>query len=309
MDRIIGEIKGDKKGPLLIFIGGLHGNEAQGLLALENIFNNFNGDTEKICGKAIALRGNLEAIRQGIRFVSLDLNRIWDVKHFKRAMDVQAAEVYELQAIRQIIEEEIKQEYTQVYLIDLHTTSAPTIPFAVTKENSESEAFIKELNIPYITGLIGYLDGTMLAWMCEKGFCGLAFEAGQHQSTGSLIKHEAFVQLAMHRTGFMPDMPEDEIISSQEKLDEELRPQKNHFKIIQRYKVEEDEAFEMKPGYTNFQRVYKGEVLATNVKGDILCEHDANIFMPLYQKQGNDGFFIIKAVEVEEAVEHPQAMQ
>lgn len=297
MDRVIGEIKGEKKGPLLIFIGGLHGNEAQGLLALENVFKNFGDDVGGVCGKAIALRGNLEAIRQGIRFVSLDLNRIWDVKHFKRAMDVQAAEVFELQAIRAIIEKEIQEDYTQVYLIDLHTTSAPTIPFAVTKANSKSETFIQQLNIPYITGLIGYLDGTMLAWMCEKGFCGLAFEAGQHQSTHSLIKHEAFVNLAMYYSGFMPGMDQDKVAYFKRNLEEELRPKNNHFKIIQRYKVEEDEAFEMKAGYTNFQRVYKGEVLATNVKGNILCEHDANIFMPLYQKQGNDGFFIIKAAE------------
>jgi succinylglutamate desuccinylase len=309
VERVIGEIKGEKKGPLLIFVGGLHGNEAQGLLALENIFLDFKGDTSKLCGKAVALRGNLEAIRQGIRFVSLDLNRIWDVKHFKHAVDVQAAEVYELQAIRRIIEEEIKGDYTQVYLIDLHTTSAPTIPFAVTKENSEAETFIQQMNIPYITGLIGYLDGTMLAWMCEKGFCGLAFEAGQHQSLNSMIKHEAFVQLAMYYTGFMPEMPEDEVVSLQEQLEEELRPKSNHFKIIQRYKVDEYEDFSMKQGYTNFQRVYKGEVLATNVKGNILSEYDANIFMPLYQKQGNDGFFIIKPAEVQEAVNQPQAMQ
>ncbi len=55
----------------------------------------------------------------------------------------------------------------------------------------------------------------------------------------------------------------------------------------------------MEPGFTNFQRIFKGQVLAKNNKGDVLSPVDGNIFMPLYQKQGNDGFFIVQPVEKE----------
>ena len=203
MERIIGEIEGTESGPLLIFVAGLHGNEAQGLIALENIFNHFNYNG-KIAGKAIALRGNIEAIRQNIRYVSQDLNRIWDVKHYKRAVDYHAAEVYELLALREIIEAEIAKKYNKVYLIDLHTTSAPTIPFAVTKISAQNQAFVEQMGVPYITNLKGFLDGTMLAWMNDKGHRGMAFEAGQHYSQQSMIKHEAFVCLAMYYSALHP---------------------------------------------------------------------------------------------------------
>lgn len=296
MERRIGEIVGQKPGPLLIYIGGLHGNEAMGLDALENSFNSFDIPLDQVCGKAIALRGNLEAIRQNIRFVSMDLNRIWDVKHFKRANDYQAAELYELQALRRVIEEELKGDYTEVFLMDLHTTSAPTIPFIVTKETEKNTEMIKNLNIPYVTGVVGYLDGTMLAWMCEKGYSGMAFEAGQHYSRTSMIKHEAFVKLSMHYSGFTPDISDEEVSELHNLLEDELRPKHNHFKLIKRYKIDEEEDFKMCDGYSNFQKIYKGEVLATNVKGDILSDVNANIFMPLYQKQGNDGFFVIEPV-------------
>ena len=53
----------------------------------------------------------------------------------------------------------------------------------------------------------------------------------------------------------------------------------------------------MEEGFANFEKIYKGEVLATNQFGDIMSAIDGNIFMPLYQKQGMDGFFIIKPVE------------
>ena len=296
MERIIGEIEGTESGPLLIFVAGLHGNEAQGLIALENIFNHFNYNG-KIAGKAIALRGNIEAIRQNIRYVSQDLNRIWDVKHYKRAVDYHAAEVYELLALREIIEAEIAKKYNKVYLIDLHTTSAPTIPFAVTKISAQNQAFVEQMGVPYITNLKGFLDGTMLAWMNDKGHSGMAFEAGQNYSQQSMIKHEAFVRLAMYYSGFTPEVSEEDIKTLKHYMNDELKPKHSHFELRLRYKIDEEEEFEMAPGYTNFQRIFKGQVLAKNKKGDVLSPLDGNIFMPLYQKQGNDGFFIIQPVE------------
>ena len=35
MERIIGKCGSGHKGPLLIFVAGIHGNEPQGLIALE----------------------------------------------------------------------------------------------------------------------------------------------------------------------------------------------------------------------------------------------------------------------------------
>jgi len=111
-----------------------------------------------------------------------------------------------------------------------------------------------------------------------------------------MIKHEAFVKLSMHYSGFTPDISDEEVSELHNLLEDELRPKHNHFKLIKRYKIDEEEDFKMCDGYSNFQKIYKGEVLATNVKGDILSDVNANIFMPLYQKQGNDGFFVIEPV-------------
>lgn len=302
MERIIGEIDGNGEGPLLIFVGGLHGNETTGMKALEKVFNEFSFDKSKLKGRAIAMRGNIEAIRQNIRYVSMDLNRIWDVKHYKRANDYQAAELFELQELRQIVENELKGKYTKAYLIDLHTTSAPTIPFLVTKESSENKAFIEKLDVPYVTGLIGYLDGTMLGWMCDKGHCGMAFESGQHDSRVSVIKHESFVMLSMYYSGFLPELPEKMVAELHQILDDELKPKHNHFQLIKRYKIDEEEEFKMMKGYSNFQKIIKSEVLAKNKHGDIVSNVNGNIFMPLYQDQGDDGFFIIKPYKVKEPV-------
>jgi succinylglutamate desuccinylase len=53
----------------------------------------------------------------------------------------------------------------------------------------------------------------------------------------------------------------------------------------------------MKKGYRNFQEIAQNEILATDKNGVIKAPYDCRILMPLYQKQGNDGFFLVKSPE------------
>ena len=52
----------------------------------------------------------------------------------------------------------------------------------------------------------------------------------------------------------------------------------------------------MKEGFKNFDRIEKGQLLATDRHGNILSPTDGLILMPLYQKQGENGFFIVREV-------------
>ena len=52
----------------------------------------------------------------------------------------------------------------------------------------------------------------------------------------------------------------------------------------------------MNPGFKNFQRINKGTELALS-NGEILTAPETSmIFMPLYQTQGEDGFFCIRKI-------------
>lgn len=296
MDRIISEITGEKEGPLLIFLGGVHGNESHGVTAIQNVFKTLRSRKAHFKGRALALRGNLSALAQNKRYLDFDLNRIWDKHHFETVDKLNVSEYKDLKELQSIINKEIEQWTGKVYLLDLHTTSAPTIPFMVTQYENNDHEFIQKMRVPFITNLSGFLDGTILAWICKKGHCGLAFEAGQHKSKQSIIKHEAFIYLSMYHSGFYTEQNAGDLKWLRSVLDDELRPQHQHFELVERYHIDVDEEFKMAPGFTNFQKIYRGEILATNKHGDILSHTDGNIFMPLYQEQGDDGFFIIKPV-------------
>ncbi len=49
----------------------------------------------------------------------------------------------------------------------------------------------------------------------------------------------------------------------------------------------------MNPGYESFQRIKQDEILGRNATGEVRAEEKGRILMPLYQPQGEDGYFII----------------
>jgi succinylglutamate desuccinylase len=68
-------------------------------------------------------------------------------------------------------------------------------------------------------------------------------------------------------------------------------------RLMHHYKIHPGERFVMKAGYQNFDPVKTGDVLAQNEKGDVTSPVDGLILMPKYQSQGDDGFFIVEALE------------
>ena len=70
------------------------------------------------------------------------------------------------------------------------------------------------------------------------------------------------------------------------------------FYIKYHYLLEEKEDFTMQPGFVNFQEVFRNEKMAeSSLNGTVTAPFDARVYMPLYQKKGKDGFFLVKAKE------------
>jgi succinylglutamate desuccinylase len=50
----------------------------------------------------------------------------------------------------------------------------------------------------------------------------------------------------------------------------------------------------MNPGYVNLQPIAESEVLARDRTGDVRAPEGGRVLMPLYQEQGDDGFFVVR---------------
>lgn len=291
-----------KEGNSVLFIGGIHGNEPVGVIALQDVYFAIQKYNIPIKGRLRAINGNLQALKVQSRGVKLDLNRVWTRENIDKLkykqLDLALPEYQEMNDIYGIIQEERAEVTNQLYILDLHTTSAPSVSFCVTNEKDECRDFVAQFPFPSITGLTGYLDGTLLSYINEIGHIGLAYEAGMHQIESSLDKHRSFIWASLVQLGLIDpaDLPFD-LEYHQHNLGRDWSSSLPHaFRIVSRYLISEGEGFKMEPGYRNFQRIKKGEVLASNKLGAIQAPCDGHIFMPLYQEQGEDGFFIVDPI-------------
>ena len=310
MDRLIGTYTGTEKGPLLICFGSIHGNEPAGTQALERVFQMLAEEPIKnpsfqFAGRMIGLRGNLRAIQQGKRYLEKDLNRQWiptNIMRIKKAqLEDLTAEDLEIRETLEVIHAEIANyQPEKLIILDLHTTTASGGIFVIVTEDAESLRIGKELHAPVIKGkgLLAGVEGTTLHYFNPTNFSiptvAVCFESGQHQEPIAVSRAIAAVINCLRTIGCVhPSHIEN-------KHDQLLQTYSaglpKVMELILTHRIQPSDNFAMKLGYQNFQPVKKGEVVAVDKNGPIQVEEDCMMLMPLYQKQGNDGFFLIKEV-------------
>ena len=180
LNRIIGKIEGHKKGPTMVFFGGIHGNETAGVFALNHVFGELNA--KHISGTLYAITGNTEALRQNKRYLNHDLNRLWFQERIeeiqgKTQLKTEEAELLEL---FKIIHDILDTETGPFYFIDFHTTSSKTIPFITINDALINRKFSTLFPVPLVLGIEEYLEGPLLSYVNQLGYVSLGFESGQH---------------------------------------------------------------------------------------------------------------------------------
>lgn len=306
--RIIGAYSGQEKGPLLIGIGGMHGNEPAGLQALDILFKLLELEPESnpdfhFRGRFVGLRGNVQAIAQGVRYIEKDLNRQWRPENVDRIrsspMENLQAEDLEVRELLEAIHREIEDyQPEKVVLLDLHTTTAYGGIFAIATDDPESIKIAVELHAPVITGLLDGIQGTSLHYFNTQQIgretVAVCFESGQHNETLSVNRAIAAIINCMRTIGcVVADHVENRHDSL---LIEYSRGLPKVSSLITCHAIAPEDEFSMLPDYKNFQEVRAGEILAYDKRGAIRAPEDGCILMPLYQKQGSDGFFLIKPI-------------
>jgi len=303
-NRYIGAHEG-RHGPLVIVMGGMHGNELAGVKALELLFKMLenepliNPDFE-FMGRIIGLYGNMAAIDAQKRFINVDLNRQWTRSNIEQAMikssDTLQAEEKELLEIYQTIKAEIKAyKPSKIILLDLHTTSAEDGIFSIPTGTDESYELAKGLYAPVISNLTQTLNGTFMQFFDVENLgiptVTVTFESGQHNDPLSVNRSVAAIVNCLRFEGLVK--PED----VESRHDDILKAYTEHLpklaKLAYKHDFDPSDKFKMHPGFRNFSPIKEGEYLADDSNGKILSPLTGYILMPLYQVQGSEGFFII----------------
>jgi succinylglutamate desuccinylase len=199
--------QGPEKGPLLLSIGGLHGNEPAGVHALMRIEKAFKNDLIELKkGRIRAYAGNLPALQKQVRFQDFDMNRIWVSGHVNKLRNqenksIRCEEDQELVDLLNDLEPFIQDhsdEQERIFL-DLHSFSAPGGLFSLTLPNARHEQIGSVLLAPIIFGVIEQLNGTALHYFDELGFYSIGFEGGQHQDPRTIDTMESALWILLNQ--------------------------------------------------------------------------------------------------------------
>jgi len=291
--RVVLRLRGAAPGPMLIVLGGIHGNEPAGLHAVEPLLERLALDA----GDFVVLSGNRTALAEGVRYIERDLNRGWsDEAIASLPRSGGSSEDDEQLSLLGAIEDALADARGPVTFLDLHTTSAAGHPFVVVGDDPAHRALAHAFGLPVFLGLVGKLSGALTPWLCTRGVTALAIEGGQNDDEWSVVRHTAAIRIALVECGLLPPSSLGPLNLSRRLLENAREDLPHEIEIVSRYAITPEDEFVMQPGFSNIHPVRAGTLLARDRHGEIRAPEDGLVVMPLYQGQGDDGFFMGRAV-------------
>jgi succinylglutamate desuccinylase len=303
IERQIGRYTHDLDGPLLIVVSAMHGNERAGVKALDYLFKML--EVEPITnhnfqfrGEILGMIGNLEAFKQGSRYIDHDLNRIW--LESSTPMIVDLHELTEKEQIIELIDQKLSNsDHREVILLDLHTTSSDGGIFTIPGPGQKALEISKSLNAPVILDMMSNIKGTIMEYFNPnyhtRPIHSLTFESGRHLDPLSVNRAIAAIINCMKYLNMVEGTDVESIHDHILKQYSQGLPKVS--RLIYRHPIQEGDSYKMREGFLNFQPINQHEPLAEQNGETILSPLSGRILMPLYQKQGAEGFYIIEDVK------------
>ncbi len=295
--RVIAEAEGDRPGPTLVVVAGLHGNEPAGVAAAERVIGRLGRGLYPFRGRVVALAGNRAALARGVRHLAKDLNRQWTperiipVLHRAPAAD-EDPEDRELRELHGALCATMAGGRGPCFFVDLHTSSAEGAPFLVVGDTLPNRRFAAGLPVPAILGLEEQLDGSLLEYLSELGFVTLGVEVGPHGDPRAVHLLESALWLALGSAGLVAEAEVPGLVIHRRRLRRAARKLPRWVEVRYRHAIGPGDAFEMAPGFRTFDRVRAGQVLGRDRRGEVTAPEEGRVLLPLYQGQGEDGFFL-----------------
>jgi hypothetical protein len=298
LPRELGSYDAGIDGPTLVVLGGLHGNEPSGVLAIERVMAELHERKPPLRGRVVALRGNRRALAQGVRFVDRDLNRSWDHDSVARVLggSLDSTEDHEQRELLLAFAPLLDAATRPIMFLDLHSTSGPAVPFACGADVLRNRRALFGLHIPVVLGLEEVIEGSLLGYLCDLGHAGISVEGGSHFDPITVDNHVAVLWLVLLAEGLVDAAMIPDLAAKRDRLRIASSGEARVLEVVHREVIAEGEPFEMHPGWSSFQPVARGEIVARGSRGAIRSPFDGLMLLPRYQGQGEDGFFIARPV-------------
>ena len=248
-------------GPRVLLLGGVHGEEKPGVIALERLAAEFeSGGLSLARGQlTIVPRANDEAVARGLHFVDENLNRI--VRPHEAPANREQGLASELAALIAAHDA----------VLDLHGAPAPTVPFVFLDDESVpvrgwAEALGAEFLVMGWPALYAGAEAlTTTGYAQSLGKRALTVEAGRNDDPAAAEFAFDAARRAIAHFGLIIGAPR--------------RPRPKAVRLTAMVRREREGAF-ARP-WSNFDPVTKGEVLARYADGvELRAPEDSVVVMP-----------------------------
>lgn len=294
----------DIVGKSLVVVAGIHGNEPAGVHAARRVLARLDSGAIDVAGELVVLAGNVHGLNHGVRYVDRDLNRGWTNEGVRalQARDRESLhnEDREQRELIEAIDDAVARAHARaaargeaatVVLADLHTSSAPGVPFVLYGQKAAQREFVRVFPVPVISGIVDKVAGVLAEFVCARGTeTTFSAEGGQHDDPSSVDALEAVLWLSLARAG-MIDAGLTEVGKSHAVLEQLRGDLPKMVDVVSRRAITPADDFVMERGFRNVDRIKKGQLLAKDARGEVRAEEDGVVVLPLYQKLGSDGFF------------------
>ena len=297
--RVIGTV-GPVTGPVLLCFGAMHGNEPSGALALERLLGKLQRNPAGLRGQLVALVGNRAGLQQKRRYLVSDFNRHWTrerIARLRAAEEPLEAEDRELVELDREIAKVMAGARGKVHALDLHTTSGEGPAFCILEDSLPNRRFALNLPATIVVGIEEELIGTISHFLSEQGVITCGFEAGQHDDPYSVDRAEAAAWIMLEASGVLVPGKRTEVQAARDLLRIQTGRLPHFTELRYRHAIQPGDEFRMKPGFRNFDAVAAGQPLARDIHGQVGSPLTGLLLMPLYQAQGQDGFFLVTRVQ------------
>ncbi len=299
--RTIGHLSGPEDGPSVVIVAGLHGNETAGVEASQRVFASLGQAITQIRGDLCALRGNVSALQHGRRFVDLDLNRMWMPDRVESIRGsgpkgIDEVECRELLDLYTTVDHTLQRARGSSLILDLHSSSSESTPFTLEGHHLLDERDRQILDVPAIIDPSGFFRGTFMNYFRSRGFLASIFEAGQNFAEETVRNHETAIWAVLAGMGLVQKSDIPETISPLDVYHNGDSDLPATLELFYRHAVLPEDEFRMLPGFRNFDPVQRGQPLGEDRRGPVNSPDEGRVFLPLYQSEGEDGFFLVRDI-------------
>jgi succinylglutamate desuccinylase len=266
MNNFIHTIVGESPGPVVTIMGSIHGNERIGATLLPEIKALLL--TDKLKGTVHLILGNPAAHEKNTRFVEVDMNRLFGENFTeleeKPVVSLKKEEQRALMIAPFLTESD--------YLLDVHSTIKPSTPFVYCEPSDDHFGLAHLFDVDYVVSAsLDFrppdLSSSTDNFVDRHGGIGLTYESGWSQGAQDETSVLLAVQQFLQTTGSY-DFGLDIALSTPPHL------------LIYDVLIPSNDSFACAHDFSNFDKVSKGDIIATENSQSIKAAQDSYIIFP-----------------------------